>query len=75
MSSISELEYYCKMDDPVGALLLTGEWGSGKTYLVENELPKNINDDCFIIRISLFGISTINCIKPSNSHGFMRKVD
>ena len=59
MSSISELEYYCKMDDPVGALLLTGEWGCGKTYLIENELPKYLKDDCVIIRISLFGISTI----------------
>ena len=59
MSSISELEYYCKTDNPVGALLLTGEWGCGKTYLVENELPNKIENDCVIIRISLFGIPTI----------------
>lgn len=59
MSSISELEYYCKTDNPVGALLLTGEWGCGKTYLIENELPNKIKDDCVIIRISLFGIPTI----------------
>ena len=59
MSSISELEYYCKTDNPVGALLLTGEWGCGKTYLIENELPNKIDDNCVIIRISLFGIPTI----------------
>lgn len=59
MSSIYELEYYCKTDNPVGALLLTGKWGCGKTYLIENELPNKIDDNCVIIRISLFGIPTI----------------
>lgn len=59
MNSISELEYYCKTNDPVGALLLTGEWGCGKTYLIENVLPKNLKDDCVIVRISLFGIPTV----------------
>ena len=29
MSTLSELIYYCKEDDPVGALLLLGEWGCG----------------------------------------------
>lgn len=58
MSFISELEYYCKIDNPAGALLLTGEWGCGKTYLIENELTIKIKEDCIIIRISLFGIPT-----------------
>ena len=59
MDAISEVEYYCKIEKPVGALLLTGEWGCGKTYLIENILPERLKDDCVIIRISLFGITTI----------------
>ena len=58
MSAISELEYYCKTDDPVGAFLLTGEWGCGKTHLIEKELSDKIKDIGVIIRISLFGIPT-----------------
>jgi len=37
MKTIDELVYYCKEPDPVGALMLTGEWGCGKTYLIEHE--------------------------------------
>ena len=59
MSSISEIEYYCRTANPAGALLLTGEWGCGKTYLIENELPQKVKEDCVIIRISMFGIPTI----------------
>lgn len=60
MDYIDELEYYCKIKYPVGALLLTGEWGCGKTYLIEHELRRKIENDCVIIRISLFGIPTVN---------------
>ena len=27
MNTIEELEYYCEEPQPVGALMLTGEWG------------------------------------------------
>ena len=65
MSTISEIEYYCRTDCPVGALLLTGEWGCGKTYLIENELPEKVEEDCVIIRVSLFGIPTIEELHKS----------
>ena len=32
---IKELEYYCSLDKPVGALILSGGWGCGKTYLID----------------------------------------
>lgn len=32
---IKELEYYCSLDNPVGALMLSGGWGCGKTFLLE----------------------------------------
>ena len=65
MSSLSEIVYYCRTNCPVGALLLTGEWGCGKTYLIENELPEKVREDCVIIRISLFGIPTIEELHKS----------
>lgn len=38
MNTVDELVYYCNEVDPVGAIMLTGQWGSGKTYLIEHEL-------------------------------------
>lgn len=59
MSTVKALIDYCNIDCPVGALLLTGEWGCGKTYLVENNLKESLRETHVIIRISLFGISSI----------------
>ena len=75
MKSIEELKYYCSIDNPVGAILFTGEWGSGKTYIIENYLRNELSDKYIIIRISLFGIQSVeeihNVIKKSwlNSKG------
>ena len=38
---------------------MTGEWGCGKTYLIDNELTKALGDKAHVIRISLFGITAI----------------
>lgn len=59
MKTLDELVFYCKELEPVGALLLTGEWGCGKTYLIENELREAIKNTDFPLRISLFGVSSI----------------
>ena len=37
MDIIEELKYYCNEPQPVGAIMLTGEWGCGKTYLLNYE--------------------------------------
>lgn len=63
MNTIEELEYYCNESQPVGALMLTGEWGCGKTYLLNNVLTENLKDTHVILRISLFGIETIEEIR------------
>lgn len=39
-------------------MLLTGEWGCGKTYLIEHDLKEALTDDAVVLRISLFGVST-----------------
>lgn len=58
MNTLRELLSYCKELEPVGALLLTGEWGCGKTYIIENDLKKALSSEAVVLRISLFGISS-----------------
>lgn len=55
-----ELINYIKQNELTGALLLTGEWGSGKSYLVK-DIAKELNTTkiAAIAVISLFGINTI----------------
>ncbi|WP_108775287.1 P-loop NTPase fold protein [Lactimicrobium massiliense] len=60
MNTVDELVYYCNEVDPVGAIMLTGQWGSGKTYLIEHELAEKLKDTHIIIRISLFGVDSID---------------
>ena len=42
MDTLEELKYYCDEPQPVGALMLTGEWGCGKTYLLNNSLSSSL---------------------------------
>lgn len=58
MSVLDELSYYCKAPKHVGAVLITGEWGCGKTYFVEHTLKNALKDECIILRVSLFGLSS-----------------
>ena len=44
MNTLNELLYYCEEPEPVGAVLLTGEWGCGKTYLIDNELKEALEN-------------------------------
>lgn len=46
------LDYYTKLEAPGFAVLVTGEWGSGKTYQVLNAINKDLQ-----CHVSLFGIS------------------
>lgn len=62
MKTLDELLYYCEEPEPVGAVLLTGEWGCGKTYLIDNELKEALENKAHLNRISLFGITTIEGI-------------
>ncbi len=62
MNTLEELVYYCREPEPIGALLLTGEWGCGKTYLIEHGLREALKGEAVVLRISLFGISTLEGI-------------
>lgn len=60
MDFVKEIEYYCKQENTSGALLVNGNWGSGKTYFFEKTLPKLswFCSNTSIISISLFGITS-----------------
>ena len=62
MNTLDELIYYCEEKEPVGALMLIGEWGCGKTYLIEHELSNTLKESHIIIRVSLFGISSVEAV-------------
>lgn len=63
MDILEELEYYCQEQHVVGALMLTGEWGCGKTYLINNELKNALKDTHVILRVSLFGVDSIEEVR------------
>lgn len=56
MDTIDELIDYCKSPEPTGALLLTVEWGGGKTYIINNDYKRKMANKAKVLRISLFGI-------------------
>lgn len=65
MSTLDELKYYCDEENTFGALLLTGQWGCGKTYLIEHQLceDSDMKKKFVFLRISLFGEPSIESIQ------------
>ena len=74
MSTLSELEYYCREENSFGALMFTGEWGCGKTYLIEHELADRLGEGYIIIRISLFGESSVDSINRKVQKAYFQEV-
>ena len=62
MKILDELKFYCEEPEPAGAILLTGEWGSGKTYFIEHTFEKNVMSNLspkgILIKVSLFGLNS-----------------
>ena len=60
MDAKQEIIDYIETKEIPGALLLTGEWGCGKTYLIKeiaNEYKEN-KEFVFVI-VSLFGVESV----------------
>lgn len=58
--------HYLKKDKTHTAIMLTGEWGSGKTYYIEKELvPFLKKNDAISIVVSLYGLNDISKISKS----------
>ena len=70
MNTLDELIYYCEEKEPVGALMLIGEWGCGKTYLIEHELSDKLIS-CYNQGISVWNnltevVETKNIVKTAD---------
>ena len=74
ITTAEELKYYCDEPQPVGALMLTGEWGCGKTYLLNNSLSNVLKDKCVFLRVSLFGMASIEEVKKEVKQCWLRTV-
>jgi KAP P-loop domain protein, putative len=55
-----------KKDKTRTAIVLTGEWGSGKSYYIENELVPFLKEKkATAVVVSLYGLSDISTISKS----------
>lgn len=60
----NEILNYIEHDEHLGALLLTGKWGSGKSYSVKQIVDSvNQENQYYLVMISVFGISSIDEIE------------
>lgn len=58
--------HYLKKDKTQTAIMLTGEWGSGKTYYIEKDLVPFLNDNkATSVVVSLYGFDDISMISKS----------
>ena len=64
-NTLDELKYYCNEKNTFGALLLTGPWGCGKTYLISHQLceDEKLQSTHAFLKISLFGEPSIESIR------------
>lgn len=62
----SELLDYINCNENTGALLLTGPWGCGKSFLVK-QIARELNDEksAAVAVISLFGLDSVSAINKS----------
>ncbi|MCP1100902.1 hypothetical protein M2454_000115 [Aequitasia blattaphilus] len=74
MATVDELVYFCQEENVFGALMFTGKWGCGKTYLIENDLAKALGNEYIILRISLFGESSIDSIHQKVQKAYFQEV-
>lgn len=61
---IDNLDNYLSLTNPEYAFLINGEWGIGKTYFIEKYI-ENKKDKYQLIKISLFGLKSINEINSN----------
>lgn len=60
--------------DSYGALMITGAWGSGKTYYVSNILEDKLKSEGkFPIKISLFGLSNLENLEKRITEVFLQE--
>ena len=73
MNRVEELRNYCDLDNPVGALMLSGEWGCGKTYLIKKEFIPSVKDTYVFLCVSLFGIDSLDKLRVDVKKKWLEK--
>ena len=73
MNLIDELKNYCDINNPVGALMISGEWGCGKTYLIKNKLIPVMKDTYIFVCVSLFGIDSLDKLRVEVKKKWLEK--
>ncbi len=73
MDIIEELKNYCDIDNPVGALMLSGEWGCGKTYLINSKFIPSVKDKYVFVCVSLFGIDSLDALRVEVKKKWLEK--
>jgi hypothetical protein len=65
-TAISFLEYYSDPSREIDyAVLVNGQWGSGKTHIIKNIFLKNLKENNRYLYISLYGISNYSQIEEN----------
>lgn len=59
---IDNLEYYLNLKNTEYAFLITGAWGTGKTFFITSFIDKYDHPERKILKISLFGLSSTSQI-------------
>ncbi len=58
------LNYYCNLTkEPQYAVLLTGSWGSGKTWYIKNFIATQFGDSKEVLYLSLYGMQSFDDIE------------
>ena len=73
MDLIGELKNYCDINNPVGALMLSGEWGCGKTYLIKTKFIPLVKDTYVFVCVSLFGIDSLDTLRVEVKKKWLEK--
>lgn len=73
MDLIGELKNYCNINNPVGALMLSGEWGCGKTYLIKTKFIPLVKDTYVCVCVSLFGIDSLDTLRVEVKKKWLEK--
>mgnify|MGYP002515455836 FL=1 len=70
---LASIQNYLSVDTS-GALMITGAWGSGKTYYVSNILEEKLKSEGkFPIKISLFGLSNLDDLEKRITEIFLQE--
>lgn len=62
MDTKCEINDYLQRNETVGALLITGKWGCGKTSLIKSYRDESDKEKYTIVIISLFGINSVEML-------------